>query len=375
MAEIFGMSLNKKGAIFGVLILSLVLAHSANSAEGDELLSPQAQNGQEQTTPQDIATTQSNQPQNDAMAPQAENTQAQNGQNIEPQELQKDTKTEVVLPLGSYLNSLSNPNYTNSIQPPNGGNSGDIYGEYRNADSAFRSGIVLSERGDYFRAYDMFLSSCKGGNAQACLAIGFMNMNGIGTMKNPVLAIEYYQKACSGGDAMACANLALAYDNGNSVPVDKSKAAELYLVGCEGGDMLACTNLAWMYANGQGVGKDYQRAIGYYRFACDNGSSLGCYNLGLMSNVNNIYGADRDSLGLEEINKLACDSGDNIGCANLGWIYLHGIGNVKQSFYNAAKYFDTACSSGIISSCNNLGVLYEREIGRASCRERVYVLV
>lgn len=226
------------------------------------------------------------------------------------------------------------------------------------------AGIKAAKEGDYKTAFKLFSQSCDQGNPAGCFAVGTMYMNGVGIQTDIQKATRYYEMGCSGGDATACSNLAMIYDYQKKADLNnKEKAAELYMTGCQGGDVLACNNLAWMYANGEGVQKDYFKALQYYKFACEAGSDMACYNLGLMSNTNNVYGADRAKLGLVDLNYLACNAGDISGCANLGWMYANGKSGAPVSFFYAAKYFQIACDGGMLGSCNNLGVLYQRGLG------------
>lgn len=231
--------------------------------------------------------------------------------------------------------------------------------------SATTAGIALAQKGNYADAFSLFNKACdEEGDADGCLGVGLMYMYAIGTNGDDNKAVAYYKKSCSAGSALACSNLASIYDNGtNSIPQDKLMASELYIVGCNGGDVFACNNLGYMYANGIGIQKNYFKSLQYYKFACDLGSSLGCYNLGLLSNTYNIFGLNKDKLGLIDLNYVACKQGDLIGCANLGYMYATGANKAPKNSFNAIKYLNIACEGGILSSCNNLAIMYQKGQG------------
>lgn len=242
--------------------------------------------------------------------------------------------------------------------------------------SATNAGIALAQKGNYTEAFHLFQKACdEVGDSDGCLGLGLMYMYAIGTNGDNQKALQYYRKSCSGGNALACSNLASIYDNGSTeIPQDKLMASELYMVGCSGGDVFACNNLGYMFANGIGVKKDYFKSLQYYKFACDSGSALGCYNLGLLSNTYNIFGLNKDKLGLVDLNFVACNQGDLIGCANLGYLYASGKHGAPRSSFNAVKYLNIACEGGVLSSCNNLGVMYENGSGVRQNYERALEL-
>lgn len=228
-----------------------------------------------------------------------------------------------------------------------------------------QAGIALAKKGDFVNAFSLFKEACEtNGDSDGCFGLGIMYSHAIGVDMDYLKAQNYFNRSCIGGNALACSNLAsFYYDGKNGINEDKALAGELYMVGCQGGDSYACNNLAYMYANGISFAKDYFKALQYYKFACDLASPLGCYNLGLLTNTNNIFGLNKDKLGLIDLNYVACNQGDLIGCANLGYMYATGDYDAPVSYFNAGKYLRIACDGGILSSCNNLAALYESGAG------------
>lgn len=86
----------------------------------------------------------------------------------------------------------------------------------------------------------MQLTACDGGDASACVWVGYWYETGRGVPVDLPQAVRLYQRGCEGGDAVGCNNLGTIYERGRGVPVDRVRAQELYRKACSGGDTTAC---------------------------------------------------------------------------------------------------------------------------------------
>jgi TPR repeat protein len=121
--------------------------------------------------------------------------------------------------------------------------------------------------------------ACDGGDAQACVDLGYLYDSGTGVLKNYATAAGLYQKSCDGGNSYGCIDLGMDYAEGWGVSKDAGKAAVLYEKSCDGGNTAACEDLAEQYESGDGVGQDINRAKQIYQKACSMGSGPSCDKL------------------------------------------------------------------------------------------------
>jgi TPR repeat protein len=104
----------------------------------------------------------------------------------------------------------------------------------------------------------------------ACTKYGDALLKGMGVVRDPLMAVEYYQKAIQKGESVAMCNCAGIYLRGEGgVPKAETKGTELYRLAAEKGFLPAIFKFAECAEKGIGMEKDIETARRYYRAAAD----------------------------------------------------------------------------------------------------------
>lgn len=122
-------------------------------------------------------------------------------------------------------------------------------------------------------------------------AYGVSHHDGIGTKKDPVKAVYYYQKAADLGQARGEGILGYCYGEGFGVEKDESKAFDLYLSAAYKGESVSMYNVAHCYEDGIGVQRSVPDAILWYKRSAELGN---CY---AQNSLGYIY---EEGLGVEQ---------------------------------------------------------------------------
>ena len=129
---------------------------------------------------------------------------------------------------------------------------------------------------EYDKAFENYKKSCDKGVELGCSNLGLLYEQGLGTKKDPKLAIEIYKTSCNNGGMQSCYHLGNAYRKGEIVAQDYYLAMRAYTNACESGDIPSCANIGAMYELGLGVNKDEMRAYKIYKVACFRGLNKAC---------------------------------------------------------------------------------------------------
>jgi TPR repeat protein len=162
----------------------------------------------------------------------------------------------------------------------------------------------------------------------------------------------FWEKACEGGDGKSCRNFALNMQLGRGTKKDLARVAALYEQGCGHGDGPSCAFGGYRFASGRGVPKDTAKAKALYERGCNelkDGAS--CNNFGVMYSRG--WGVARNRKLGAELSLKGCDYGDGYGCAYVGLLHIRGSYGIKRDKPRGLAM----------------------QIGRASCRERVWLKV
>ena len=125
----------------------------------------------------------------------------------------------------------------------------------------FRQVSELAEKGDSLAQYNL----------------GMMLNNGIGTAKNPSLALQWFEKSAQAGDPLAAYKAGCYYSGQfkDTVAVDSEKSLQYKLVAAEAGYSLAQHDVANVYAQRN----QFSHAIKWWEAAAKQGYPLSLYNL------------------------------------------------------------------------------------------------
>ncbi len=154
---------------------------------------------------------------------------------------------------------------------------------------------------------------CRGGNGDACNALGVRLANGEGVAKDVAAATGWFEKGCEAGGALACGNLGNIRLGAGGAPPDPARAAPLLERACDGGIARSCSELGVLHQRGAAVRRDAARAAALYGKACDGGYLLGCMNLGELHLRGN--GVPEDQGRAAALFRKACDGGEADACA------------------------------------------------------------
>ncbi|MBO68868.1 MAG: hypothetical protein CL398_11230 [Acidiferrobacteraceae bacterium] len=137
------------------------------------------------------------------------------------------------------------------------------------------SGFSAFESKHFSRAMQLLSPYAEKGNSEAQYSLGIMYQNGLGTIRNPVLAFRWIREAAKQKHGLSCHSLGLMYLEGDCVEKNNTKAFEYFSLAADQGLAGSIIVLAQMYDQGIGVKKDHERAKKLYQKAgIDNVSML-----------------------------------------------------------------------------------------------------
>ncbi|MBS8225252.1 tetratricopeptide repeat protein [Vannielia litorea] len=140
---------------------------------------------------------------------------------------------------------------------------------------------VAYNDGHWDLAMTVLIPAAEAGHPDAQNVYGIALKDGEGAEKDPVAAVEWYEKAIAQGHVKAMHNLAHLYQYGaEGVPQDFDKARALYEQALDAGYGAAGNGLALMYERGEGVEKDLAKAVEYFTIGAEAGERNALYNLG-----------------------------------------------------------------------------------------------
>jgi TPR repeat protein/tRNA A-37 threonylcarbamoyl transferase component Bud32 len=229
--------------------------------------------------------------------------------------------------------------------------------------------------------------ACKGGEKDACIAIGTMMLNSTpdrgreaegaktllklrdegvyshdlvqmfetgadGIDKNEKLARDLALQWCQRDSR--CPDAAYYLQRGIGGPKEESRSIDLLVRGCDNDDLVSCTELGQEYMDGHLVGKDPTRAVSLFKKACDEGEPDGCDRLGTAYASGN--GAPKDPARALALERDACESGLPTACATYGIMMADGVGT-DANVDAAVPYLAFACRRAAMKSCAKLTAL------------------
>ncbi|MCB9754298.1 MAG: sel1 repeat family protein [Myxococcales bacterium] len=129
---------------------------------------------------------------------------------------------------------------------------------------------------DADRGQELLTRACELGEAEGCLYLGVITLEGQSVPRSPARALELFERACAEQLAPACENAGIVLLRGEAGRPDARAGAARFRQGCELGLASACFNLGVAYYKGEGVLRDFVRAAELLRTACDGGHEAAC---------------------------------------------------------------------------------------------------
>lgn len=125
----------------------------------------------------------------------------------------------------------------------------------------FRNGMSAYQRGDYTRAFAIWLPLAEKGDAKSQNNLGILYRRGMGVLKNEKKAFTWYERAATQGFAKGQYNLALLYKRGSGVERNEKMAFKWLEQAAMNGYPRALLDLGTRFEKGSGVKKDPVKAL------------------------------------------------------------------------------------------------------------------
>ena len=154
---------------------------------------------------------------------------------------------------------------------------------YKNEGEMYDAALEAYDKGDYTKAFSLFMESAELGYDLSQKYIGEMYRLGQGIERDEKKAIEWYKKAAKQGLMSAQMQLGDMYKKGQGVGKDEQEAFKWYRVAAEQHFYeYAQIEIGKMYRLGQGVIKDEREAVHWYTLAAEQGNPEAQTQLGHM---------------------------------------------------------------------------------------------
>jgi len=136
-----------------------------------------------------------------------------------------------------------------------------------NDDMNLSSGIAAFESKSFAQSLALLGPIADAGNAEAQYRLAIMYQNGLGVVRNELLAMKWMIAAANQDFPLAQHGLGFMYMEGDCVAKNGAKAVEWFRKAAEQGMAGSQTTLAMMYETGNGVTRDTEEAKKWYRLA------------------------------------------------------------------------------------------------------------
>jgi len=139
--------------------------------------------------------------------------------------------------------------------------------DFDNLDMDLSSGIAAFEAKHFSQAAALLSPLADLGNPDAQYRMAIMAQNGLGMVRNELLAYKYMKSAAEQDHALAQHGLGFMYMEGECVAKNAEMAAFWFRKAAEQGLAGSQTTLAMMYEEGRGVAQDLEEARKWYKMA------------------------------------------------------------------------------------------------------------
>ena len=173
-----------------------------------------------------------------------------------------------------------------------------------------RAGAITT---DLAKAFVFDDKACDLGDAQGCARLAIAYEQGIGTAKDPALAVRAADRACAHGVMPACKVAGVALVTGEGAPRDAITGRDHLEKACTSGESFpACTALGALIVEGRFLTKDTARGHHLLRLSCLKKDAAACLALGQFVRDRKVVDPDGETAAAWF--KRACDLGDTLSC-------------------------------------------------------------
>ena len=213
------------------------------------------------------------------------------------------------------------------------------------------------------KAMDLYVKSADQGNVDAQLCLGCMYMNGDGVKKCNHLAIKWLQKAADQEDTKAEGFLGCIYAGDDVMVRDLNKGVKL-LHKAAGKDFPEAQNrLGYLYWKGIHVTSNVIKAQKLLQGAADQGHTIAQINLARLylenKNKKEKAAEHRAAVALLE---AAAKKPHPDALTLLADMHLHGTSVVNKDFARAMELFKLAADLGDVQAHRQLGLIYNSDV-------------
>jgi uncharacterized protein len=209
---------------------------------------------------------------------------------------------------------------------------------------------------DESKAAQLLQAGCARREADACAAIGDLQIDGRAVPRNQSLGLDSLEKACEWGSPLGCYLLGRVLETGRAGKTDLARARKLYTEACSAEFGPSCLALGTLLAK-KGPMEDPEKAESYVERACDLDDASACDTLCLQTR--RPEGAPRDALQSLGYCSKACNGQVMSACTSQALMLLGGP-PFKPNPRRARELFDAACDGTDARGCVLLGEGLER---------------
>jgi TPR repeat protein len=227
------------------------------------------------------------------------------------------------------------------------------------ASAQWQVGDALYKAENYGQAFYWIDRAAQKGILPAMVALGYLYLNGLGTLVNEKRAFQWTAKAALKDDPVAQLNLGLQYFHGQGVDKNDNAALHWLRLSAEAGNHDAIRFVAFFYENGIAAEPSDDVAFKWYKKAADDGDihamvELGhCYEEG--------RGVAADPIVALDLYRRASDLGESKADLALGYLYLKGSGMISPDPKRASEYLQKASIEGEVEARRLYGEMLIKE--------------
>ncbi|MCQ2079262.1 MAG: SEL1-like repeat protein [archaeon] len=222
---------------------------------------------------------------------------------------------------------------------------------------------------DEAERYGWYARAADNDHLRAIFEMGRALARGEGLERDPVRALEYFERGAELGEAVCTDWCGWMHDRCGGLERDPVLAASFYLRAAEQGNAHAMNRLGEMYAEGDGVEADWIEACLWTRCAAYIGDNMARHRLGLW-HEEGLFGLRRSPEEAFRWVSLSAEDGHVPAMTTLGEYHLRGVGT-EVSHGDSMTWLRRAADKGhtpamiMIARAHQTGIGAERDLDEA----------
>lgn len=212
-------------------------------------------------------------------------------------------------------------------------------------DENLKKGKSLYQYKEYSKALPYLQNAAKAGYGEAIYLCGNIYHYGMGTEKNPEIAMRMYLKAIEAGYQEGETEIGAMYESGEGVTIDLNKAVHYYQQSADHGNIWGRSRLADCYYYAKGVELNQEKAFKLYLESANQGHSYSALMVGYIYHTGN--GAE---LNYNKARDWYNKSQEPAASYNIAWLAYEGKCSHdynKQNINAAVSFMKSAAENGM----------------------------